>query len=129
MFGRLLYRHRGWEGGNGFTVPPLAHPEHDIPASKAGHWVPGTVMSIAGHIAPVAMARELMGVDWFVPREDLVEAVPVYMTAYVAAHAMAAVSRLAGRITGMADPSITEDSSRRDSGRPPGSAGRPRSVT
>ena len=93
-FGRQLYRHRGWEGGNGFRVPPLAHPEHDIPASKAGHWVPGTVMSIAGHVAPVDMARELMGVDWFVPRELLVEAVPVYMTAYVAAHAMAAVSRL-----------------------------------
>jgi DNA (cytosine-5)-methyltransferase 1 len=93
-FGRQLYRHRGWEGGNGFTVPPLAHPEHTIRASKAGHWVPGTVMSIAGHIAPVAMARELMGVDWFVPREALVEAVPVYMTAYVAAHAMAVISRL-----------------------------------
>jgi DNA (cytosine-5)-methyltransferase 1 len=93
-FGRELYRHRGWEGGNGFTVPPLAHPEHVIPASKAGHWVPGTVMSIAGHIAPVDRARELMGVDWFVPREQLVEAVPVYMTSYVAAHALAAVSRL-----------------------------------
>ena len=93
-FGRLLYRHRGWEGGNGFHVPPLAHPEHVIPASRAGHWVPGTVMSVAGHIAPVGMARELMGVDWFVPRELLVEAVPVYMTAYVAAHAMAAISRL-----------------------------------
>ncbi len=93
-FGRLLYRHRGWEGGNGFTVPPLAHPEHVIPASKAGHWVPGTVMSIAGHIAPVDMARELMGVDWFVPREELVEAVPVYMTSYVAYHALAAISRL-----------------------------------
>lgn len=93
-FGRELYRHRGWEGGNGFRVPPLAHRLHDIPASKAGHWVPGTVMSIAGHIAPVARARELMGVDWFVPREQLVEAVPVYMTLYVACHAMAAISRL-----------------------------------
>lgn len=40
------------------------------------------------------MARELMGVDWFVPREELVEAVPVYMTSYVAYHALAAVSRL-----------------------------------
>lgn len=93
-FGRELYRHRGWEGGNGFTVPPLAHPEHVIPASRAGHWVPGTVMSVAGHIAPVARAREIMGVDWPVPREQLVEAVPVYMTMYVASHALAAVSRL-----------------------------------
>lgn len=94
-FGRDLYRHRGWEGLNGFTVPPLAHRRHDKKASKAGHWVPGTVMSIAGHIAPIAMARELMGVDWYVPREPLVEGVPVYMAGYVAAHALAAVSRLA----------------------------------
>jgi DNA (cytosine-5)-methyltransferase 1 len=93
-FGRPLYRHRLWEGGNGFRVPPLVHREHDMPASKAGHWRPGTVMSIAGHIAPVAMAREIMGVDWFVPREALVEAVPLYMTAYVVAHAMACVAGL-----------------------------------
>ena len=92
-FSRPLYRHRGWSGGNGFTVSPLAHPPHDVPASRAGHWVPGTVMSIAGHIAPVAMARELMGVDWFVPREDLVEAVPVYMTSYVAYLALAFLGR------------------------------------
>jgi DNA (cytosine-5)-methyltransferase 1 len=93
-FGRDLYRHRVWRGFNGFAVPPLAHRRHGLPASKAGHWVPGTVMSIAGHIAPVALARELMGVDWFVPREELVEAVPVYMTSYVAYNAMAAISRL-----------------------------------
>jgi DNA (cytosine-5)-methyltransferase 1 len=93
-FGRDLYRLRGWEGLNGFRVPPLAHRRHDKPASKAGHWVPGTVMSIAGHIAPVALARQLMGVDWHVPREALVEAVPVYMTLYVAYHAMAAIARL-----------------------------------
>jgi DNA (cytosine-5)-methyltransferase 1 len=93
-FGRELYRHRGWEGGNGFAVPPLAHPEHVMRASKAGHWVPGTVMSIAGHIAPVSRARQLMGVDWFVPREELVEAVPVYMTLYVAYHAITFLSAL-----------------------------------
>lgn len=94
-FGRELYRHRAWLGLNGFAVPPLAHSQHDKPASKAGHWVPGTVMSIAGHVAPIGLARELMGVDWYMPREELVEAVPVYMTAYVASHALALVSRLA----------------------------------
>lgn len=93
-FGRDLYRHRGWEGLNGFSVPPLTHRRHDKPASRAGHWVPGTVMSVAGHIAPIGMARNLMGVDWFVPREALVEAVPVYMTSYVAYLALAALSRL-----------------------------------
>lgn len=92
-FGRELYRLRGWEGGNGFSVPPLRHAPHRKKSSRAGHWVPGTVMSVAGHVAPAALARELMGVDWHVPREQLVEAVPLYMTAYVAAHALAHLGR------------------------------------
>jgi DNA (cytosine-5)-methyltransferase 1 len=93
MFGKLLYRHRGFETGNGLVVPPLRHPDHVVPASKAGHWRPGTVMSIAGHVAPIAMARELMGVERHVPREMLVEAAPGYMTAYMAAHMTAYLSR------------------------------------
>jgi DNA (cytosine-5)-methyltransferase 1 len=94
MFGKELYRHRGFEAGNGLVLPPLHHPQHVMPASKAGHWVPGTIMSIAGHIAPIALARELMGVTHrYVPREELKEAAPAYMTAYVAAHAMAWLSR------------------------------------
>jgi DNA (cytosine-5)-methyltransferase 1 len=93
MFGKLLYRHRGFETGNGLVIPPLHHPEHVVPASKAGHWVPGTVMSIAGHVAPIGMARDLMGVSRHVPREMLTEAAPAYMTAYVAAHAAAYLNR------------------------------------
>jgi DNA (cytosine-5)-methyltransferase 1 len=93
MFNKLLYRHRGFETGNGLVVPRLRHPAHIIPASKAGHWEPGTVMSIAGHIAPIAMARELMGLTRYVPREKLKEAAPAYMTAYIAAHASAFLSQ------------------------------------
>jgi DNA (cytosine-5)-methyltransferase 1 len=93
MFGKLLYRHRGFETGNGLVIPSLDHPEHKLPASRAGHWTPGTVMSIAGHIAPIGMARELMGVTRYMPREMLKEAAPAYMTAYVAAHAAAYLSR------------------------------------
>lgn len=92
-FNKLLYRHRGFEAGNGLVIPPLRHPEHVIPASKAGHWVPGTVMSIAGHIAPIELARDLMGLERYVPRDYLKEAAPAYMTAYVAAHAAAYLSR------------------------------------
>jgi DNA (cytosine-5)-methyltransferase 1 len=92
-FNRLLYRHRGFEAGNGLVIPRLRHPEHVVPASKAGHWVPGTVMSIAGHIAPIAMARELMGMTRYVPREFLKEAAPAYMTHYVATFALAHLSR------------------------------------
>lgn len=91
MFGRELYRHRVFEPGGGLALPQLPHSEsllHDKPASRAGHWEPGTVMSIAGHVAPVAMARELMGVDWYVPRESLVEAVQVDMARWVGEQAL-----------------------------------------
>lgn len=93
MFNKLLYRHRGFEPGNGFSIARLRHPEHVLPASKAGHWVPGTVMSIAGHIAPIALARELMGMERYVPRDYLKEAAPAYMTHYVATFALAHLSR------------------------------------
>lgn len=81
MFGRDLYRHRLFELG-GFSVEPPEHPPHLIPASKAGHWVPGTVMSVAGHFAPVAHARLIMDIDWM-NREEMAEAIPPYFTEYI----------------------------------------------
>jgi DNA (cytosine-5)-methyltransferase 1 len=92
-FGYELYRHRGFEAGNGLVIPPMRHRTHTMRASKAGHWVPGTVMSLAGHAAPISRARELMDVGRYMPREMLMEAAPAYMTAYVAAHAVAYLSR------------------------------------
>jgi DNA (cytosine-5)-methyltransferase 1 len=82
MFRRELYRHRLFETGNGVSLPQLPHPPHVKRASRAGHWEPGTVMSISGHIAPIAMARELMGIGW-TTREELAEAVPVYFGEWV----------------------------------------------
>jgi DNA (cytosine-5)-methyltransferase 1 len=93
MFGRELYRHRKIETGGGLVIPPLYHPPHVKPASRAGHWEEGTVMSIAGHVAPIEMARELMGVTRKMPRERLVEAAPAYYMAYVAAHAQSFLSQ------------------------------------
>lgn len=94
MFDKLLYRHRGFEGGNGVFIPTLHHPKHVIPASKAGHWREGTVMSIAGNFAPVALGRELMGVTKErAPRSDVSEAAPAYMTAYVAGHVASYLSQ------------------------------------
>jgi DNA (cytosine-5)-methyltransferase 1 len=85
MFGRELYRHRIFEAGGGLYLqqPPHDDAMHDKPASRAGHWVPGTVMSIAGHVAPIDLARRLMGINWYVPRESLVEAVPTYMARWI----------------------------------------------
>lgn len=92
MWGRELYRHRKIETGNGLAIPSLRHPKHVKRASKAGHWEPGTVMSIAGHVGNIALARELMGVTRQMPRERLVEAAPAYYLAYVAEHARAYLS-------------------------------------
>jgi DNA (cytosine-5)-methyltransferase 1 len=90
MFGRDLYRHRLFE--TNFDLPQPEHPEHLIPASKAGHWTPGTVMSVAGHVAPIAHARLIMEIDW-TTREELVEAIPPYFTEYVGRYLLAAVEQ------------------------------------
>ena len=98
MFGRLLYRHRLFEAGNGIWLQQPPHDEallHDTPASKAGHWEPGTVMSIAGHVAPIGLARELMGIDWYVPRESLVEGVPTYMARWIGERVLEQLARAA----------------------------------
>lgn len=85
MFGLELYRHRLFEVS--FPLPEPEHPQHTIPASRAGHWKPGTIMSIAGHVAPVAHAREVMGIDW-TTRDELAEAIPPAYTEYVGRHLM-----------------------------------------
>jgi DNA (cytosine-5)-methyltransferase 1 len=86
MFGLELYRHRLFEVNFGLVEP--LHPPHLKPASKAGHWKPGTVMSISGHMAPIAKAREVMGIDW-TNREELAEAIPPAYTEYVGAQLLA----------------------------------------
>jgi DNA (cytosine-5)-methyltransferase 1 len=92
--GVLLYRHRLFETGGGLTlpVPPLPHPwtrtgsrcgwPHPVPASRAGHWKPGTAISVAGHVGNVALAREVMEIGW-TSREELAEAVPPYYTEWI----------------------------------------------
>lgn len=80
MFGLELYRHRLFE--TSFPLEAPAHPDHVLPASRAGHWEPGTVMSVAGHIAPIAHARKIMEIDWMT-RAELGEAIPPPYTEHV----------------------------------------------
>ena len=66
-----------------FPLPaPPSHPRHDKPASKAGHWKPGTVISVAGNCAPIKLARQVMDIDW-TNRDELAESIPPYMTEYL----------------------------------------------
>jgi DNA (cytosine-5)-methyltransferase 1 len=81
MFGRALYRHRLFETSHPVAAPH--HPVHLVPASKAGHWKPGTVISIAGNCGPMWLAREVMGIDWMT-RPELAESIPPYFTQYIA---------------------------------------------
>ncbi len=89
MFGLELYRHRLFES-NVQLVQPL-HPTHTKPASKAAHWVPGTVMSVCGHVHPIAMAREVMEIDW-TTRDELSEAIPPAFTRYLAPFLMRSIA-------------------------------------
>ncbi len=73
MFGLETYRHRIFESNYQLKVP--SHPPHAVPTSKAGHWVPGTFISVAGNCAPMSLARAAMGIDW-TTRAELVEAIP-----------------------------------------------------
>lgn len=88
MFGLELYRHRLFEIGGPEVFPPVwwdwqpEHPAHVTPASKAGHWKPGTVMSISGHVSPIAKAREVMGIDWMT-RDELAESIPPIYTEHI----------------------------------------------
>lgn len=89
MFDLELYRHRLFESNIALVAPE--HPAHVIPTSRAGHWTPGTIMSVSGHIAPIAKAREIMGIDW-TTREELAEAIPPAYTEYVGRQLMATLA-------------------------------------
>ncbi len=82
MFGLELYRHRIFESNAALPDTEWMHGGHSLPASKAGHWRPGTVMSVAGHVSPIAKAREVMGIDWMT-RDELAQAIPPAYTEWV----------------------------------------------
>jgi DNA (cytosine-5)-methyltransferase 1 len=88
MFGLELYRHRLFESNIPLHAPD--HPAHLTPASKAGHWTPGTVMSVAGHCAPIAKAREVMGIDWM-NRAELGEAIPPAYSHFIGTQLLTAI--------------------------------------
>jgi DNA (cytosine-5)-methyltransferase 1 len=109
--GVLLYRHRLFEVGGGFTLadPPAPAESlqgrrnrecgwpHPVPASRAGHWKPGTAMSVAGHVGNVALARRVMEIGW-TTRGELAEAVPPFYTEWIGRLESSARHR-AGRVT------------------------------
>jgi DNA (cytosine-5)-methyltransferase 1 len=92
MFGLDLYRHRLFESNMPLQEP--LHPQHVIPASKAGHWRPGTIMSVSGHVAPITEAKRAMGIDWMT-RDELAESIPPLYTSFIGAQLLEAVEMAA----------------------------------
>ncbi len=80
MFGYETYRHRMFESSRMLQVP--YHLKHLVKASRAGHWKPGTFISVCGNAAPIALARKVMDIDWMINRE-LSESIPPYFAEYI----------------------------------------------
>lgn len=80
MFGLRLYRHRPFESSFPLTAPD--HPPHRVPASSAGHWRQGTIISVSGNCSPVSEARAAMGIDWMT-RDELAESIPPAYTEWI----------------------------------------------
>jgi DNA (cytosine-5)-methyltransferase 1 len=80
MFGFPLYRHRLFESNLHLWMPE--HPRHTVKCSRAGHWKPGTYVSVAGCCAPIKMAREAMDIDWM-NRHELAESIPPYFSEFI----------------------------------------------
>lgn len=91
MFGLNLYRHRLFESNTHLWQPE--HPKHVITGSKAGHWEPGTIMSISGHVSPIAEAKRAMGIDWM-SRNELAESIPPAYTEYIGHQLIAAIEEV-----------------------------------
>jgi DNA (cytosine-5)-methyltransferase 1 len=89
MFGLKLYRHRLFESN--IPLVELPHPRHLTPASKAGHWVKGTIISICAGGPGASEMREAMGIDWM-SRDELTEAIPPAYTEYIGAQLMDALA-------------------------------------
>ena len=92
MFGLALYRHRLFQSSVPVVEPH--HPVHLVPASRAGHWEPGTVISVSGNCSPIAVARDAMGIDWM-NRNELAESIPPAYTEYIGRTLIEALGRAA----------------------------------
>lgn len=88
MFGLRTYRHRFFESSVPLTA--LDHPRHLVPSSPAGHWKPGTFISVAGGGGNTALKRAAMGIDWM-NRDELSQAIPPSYARFIGEQLLAAI--------------------------------------
>ncbi|MFG2272491.1 SAM-dependent methyltransferase [Streptomyces chartreusis] len=76
MFGLATYRHRYFEFGGGFHLIQPRHPRHTVSQAKMGRPVPpGHFGQFIGNFSGVALARQVMGVEWM-NRDGIRECIP-----------------------------------------------------
>jgi DNA (cytosine-5)-methyltransferase 1 len=104
--GLELLRHRRFESNVLLIIPPhvphkdvLAKGGRSLAKRYAGHGVTGVVKeinrdSIAGHVAGIARARQVMGIDWM-RRDELAQAIPPAMTEFLGTQLIRAVKEKA----------------------------------
>lgn len=80
MFGLDLYRHRFFEAN--YDLGYILHPNHLTICSRAGHWKPGTWVSVTGNCAPIELSKKAMQIDWM-NRAELAEAIPPAYSEYI----------------------------------------------
>lgn len=93
-FGQESYRHRVFESSLPLKGKP--HRPHVTPASKAGHWRPGTFVSVAGNCTPIALARDAMGIDWMT-RDELSQSIPPAYTEWIGTQLLTHIEAAASR--------------------------------
>lgn len=79
-FGAETYRHRLFER-HGIAVTEPEHRPHLVRTSSPGHFVKGTFISVGGHCAPQALAREVM--DSPLRGDELSESIPPYFAEWI----------------------------------------------
>lgn len=87
MFGLRVLRHRLFE--TNFALAAPAHPKHDVRCAPQGRRasVSRPLVTVTGHFAGIAYAREAMGIGWMT-RDELAQAIPPAYTEYIGRHLM-----------------------------------------
>ena len=93
MFGLKVYRHRLFESNVMLFQP--AHPKHTETIGKAGRGPnPNGWMSVSGNIVNPEAGRAAMGVDWWMTRNELSQAIPPAYTEYIGKQLLTAMQRM-----------------------------------
>lgn len=83
-----VYRHRLFESS--VALPIAMHAGHGVRLTKLGlRPMEGEFMHVVGHVSGVALAREAMGIDWYMTQKEVAEAIPPAYTEWIGTQLLA----------------------------------------